>query len=118
MLNFGASKPRVRGGGPGPRGPPPGSAPAFTQTEFDMRRNVSVVRGQEAACERRPKGKESTTPRQERVRGRERRGQPPEARSEGWGDAETRVAMPRILYKLLGHACLHCGPRNTVKLCL
>ena len=22
MLNFGASKPRVRGGGPGPRGPP------------------------------------------------------------------------------------------------
>ena len=28
MLNFGASKPRVRGGGPGPRGPPPGSAPA------------------------------------------------------------------------------------------
>ena len=27
MLNFGASKPRVRGG-PGPRGPPPGSAPA------------------------------------------------------------------------------------------
>ena len=26
MLNFGASKPRVRGGGPGPRGPPPGSA--------------------------------------------------------------------------------------------
>ena len=27
MLNFGASKPRVRGG-PGPPGPPPGSAPA------------------------------------------------------------------------------------------
>ena len=26
MLNFGASKPRVRGG-PGPPGPPPGSAP-------------------------------------------------------------------------------------------
>ena len=26
MLNFGASKPRV-GGGPGPPGPPPGSAP-------------------------------------------------------------------------------------------
>ena len=22
MLNFGASKPRVKGGGPGPRGPP------------------------------------------------------------------------------------------------
>ena len=29
MLNFGASKPRVRGRGPGPWGPPPGSAPAF-----------------------------------------------------------------------------------------
>ena len=28
MLNFGASKPRVRGG-PGPPGPPPGSAPAL-----------------------------------------------------------------------------------------
>ena len=28
MLNFGASKPRVRGG-PGPPGPPPGSAPDF-----------------------------------------------------------------------------------------
>ena len=32
MLNFGASKPRVRGG-PGPRGPPPGSAPD-TGVEF------------------------------------------------------------------------------------
>ena len=29
MLNFGASKPRVKGGGPGPPGPPPGSAPGF-----------------------------------------------------------------------------------------
>ena len=29
MLNFGASKPRVRGG-PGPPGPPPGSAAACT----------------------------------------------------------------------------------------
>ena len=29
MLNFGASKPRVKGG-PGPPGPPPGSAPVCT----------------------------------------------------------------------------------------
>ena len=29
MLNFGASKPRVRGG-PGPQGPPPGSAPVHS----------------------------------------------------------------------------------------
>ena len=33
MLNFGASKPRV-GGGPGPPGPPPGSAPANTSTDL------------------------------------------------------------------------------------
>ena len=42
MLNFGASKPRVRGG-PGPPGPPPGSAPVLHfrlvtyQFDFPMR---------------------------------------------------------------------------------
>ena len=35
MLNFGASKPRIKGGGgPGPRGPPPGSAPVFPRAMF------------------------------------------------------------------------------------
>ena len=33
MLNFGASKPRVRGG-PGPPGPPPGSAPDPTCPDY------------------------------------------------------------------------------------
>ena len=33
MLNFGASKPRVGGGGPGPRAPP-GSAPEVTNQLF------------------------------------------------------------------------------------
>ena len=36
MLNFGASKPRVKGGALGPRGPPPGSAP-----ERDMSPHVA-----------------------------------------------------------------------------
>ena len=34
MLNFGASKPRVRGG-PGPPGPPPGSAAEIFHYDLD-----------------------------------------------------------------------------------
>ena len=35
MLNFGASKPRVRGG-PGPPGPPPGSAAASLRDKSEL----------------------------------------------------------------------------------
>ena len=43
MLNFGASKPRVRGG-PGPPGPPPGSAPEFYKVNDKI---CSVMKFQE-----------------------------------------------------------------------
>ena len=36
MLNFGASKPRVKGG-PGPPGPPPGSAPELLYILTDLK---------------------------------------------------------------------------------
>ena len=48
MLNFGASKPRVKGG-PGPPGPPPGSAPA-KPVRYVMRR-VDIVHKSHSAAE-------------------------------------------------------------------
>ena len=41
MLNFGASKPRVRGG-PGPPGPPPGSAPAFQNVDLELLKDGQI----------------------------------------------------------------------------
>ena len=41
MLNFGASKPRVRGG-PGPPGPPPGSAPVDCLSVHEFPNNFRV----------------------------------------------------------------------------